>query len=529
MADLSRSVAVVGVAESDQIGKVEGKSALQHHAEAAYNALDDAGMSMADVDGLLSAGISTMVLAEYLGIAPTFTDSTSVGGSSFIIHMAHAVAAINAGYCEVALVTHGQTGRSTRSGTGGGGGSTGTSAMEPGPQYEAPYGFIGQPVSYSLACRRYMHEYGDDRTRQAMAEIAVATRKWALLNPKAYMKDPMSFADYHGSRWVSWPFHLFDCCIVTDGGGAYVVTTPERARDLKKRPVWVLGAAEGHDHAIISQMSDLTRTWAGFSGPRSLNMAGVSHDDVDLAMVYDSFTYTVLITLESLGFCGPGEGPDFVADQRTAPGGDFPMNTSGGGLSYCHTGMYGMFLVIEAVRQMRNEAGARQLAVPPKISLVNGTGGSLSSTGTTVLGIDWVRTLMTQTYKKPVPVPQGESDFYWEKARQHELWLRKCNSCGEPYFYPRDISPCCFARDTTWVRASGKATLYTYGIVHRAPHPGFEAPFVAAIVELEEGPRMPTNIVMDDPTPEKLQIGMPLDVVFGDITEEIALPKFRPT
>ena len=232
-----------------------------------------------------------------------------------------------------------------------------------------------------------MHLYGEDRTRQGMAEIAVATRKWAQMNPKAYIKDDMSFEDYHESRWISWPFHLFDCCLVTDAGGAYVITSSERAKDARKKPVYVLGAAESHDHNMISQMPDLTRSVARNTGPAALEMAGVSHDDIDLAMIYDSFTYTVLVTLESLGFCGPGEGPDFVADQRTAPNGNFPMNTSGGGLSYTHSGMYGMFLVLEAVRQLRGECGERQLD-NPKLCLVNGTGGALSSTGTTILAVD---------------------------------------------------------------------------------------------------------------------------------------------
>ena len=380
MADNSRSVAIVGVAESDQIGRVE-KSNLQLHAESAYNALEDAGLSLKDVDGLMTAGTSTLTLGEYLGVNPRFTDTTAVGGSSFIIHIAHAMLAIQAGYCETVLVTHGEAGRSARSRSGG-------NASEPGPQFESPYGYIGAPINYAMAARRYMHQYGEDYTRQGMAEVAVATRKWANLNPKAYFKDvPMSFDEYHDSRWIAWPFHLPDCCLVTDAGGAYVVTTAERARDLPKKPVWVLGAGEGLDHGIISQMPDLTSTWARESGPAAMKMAGVTHDDIDLAMIYDSFTYTVLVTLESLGFCGPGEGPDFVANQRTAPGGDFAMNTSGGGLSYTHSGMYGMFLVLEAVRQLRGETGDRQLD-NPKLSLINGTGGSLSSTGTVVLGID---------------------------------------------------------------------------------------------------------------------------------------------
>ncbi len=380
MARLSRSAAIVGVAESDEIGKVKSKSSLQHHAEAAYNALEDAGLSIKDVDGLLSAGFSTLTIAEYLGIQPSYTDGTAVGGSSFVVHIAHAIAAINAGYCEVALVTHGEAGRSARA-------RRPINPVEPGPQFEAPYGFIGYPVLYSMACRRYMHEFGEEHTRQGMAEIAVATRKWARLNPKAYMKDSMTFDDYHNSRWVSWPFHLLDCCIVTDAGGAYIITSADRARDLKKKPVWVLGAAEGHDHEIISQMPSLTSLIARETGKKALSRAGVTHDDIDLAMIYDSFTYTVLLSLEDLGFCGKGEAPDFVKDQRTAPGGAFPMNTSGGGLSYTHSGMYGMFLVIEAVRQLRGECGGRQID-NPTIALVNGTGGALASTGTAVLAVD---------------------------------------------------------------------------------------------------------------------------------------------
>ena len=380
MANLSKAVAIVGVDESDEIGRIENKSSLQHHAEAGYNALADAGLSVKDVDGLFTAGFSTLTTGEYMGIKPRYTDSTAVGGSSFVIHVAHAVAAINAGYCEVALITHGEAGRSARD-------RAGANLSEPAPQFEQPYGFIGAPVLYSVAARRYMHQYGEDRTRQALAEIAVSTRKWALMNPKAYMKDPMTFDDYHASRWISWPFHLFDCCLVTDAGGGVVVTSAERSRDTKKKPVWVLGAAESHSHGMISQMPDLTRTVANVTGPAAMEMAGIRHDDLDLTMIYDSFSYTTLVTLESLGFCGPGEGPDFVAGQRTAPGGDFPLNTSGGGLSYTHSGMYGVFLILEAVRQLRGECGERQLN-DPKTALMNGTGGSLSSTGSVVLGVD---------------------------------------------------------------------------------------------------------------------------------------------
>ena len=378
-----RDIAIVGVAESDEMGTVPNKSSLQHHAEAAWNALDDAGLSKSDINGLLTAGFSTLATAEYLGIQPGFTDNTSVGGSSFVIHIAHAAAAIRAGYCDTVLITHGQAGRSTRA-------RIPADPNLPVAQYEAPYGLVGQPINYSMACTRYMHEYGEDHTRQGMAEIAVSTRKWANLNPKAVMHDtPMTFDDYHDSRWVSWPFHLVDCCLVTDSGAAIIVTTAEKAASCRKQPVWVLGAAEAHDHNLISTMPSYTSLIARESGPKALARAGITHGDIDLTMIYDSFTYTVMLTLEGLGFCGPGEAPDFVAGQRTAPGGDFPLNTSGGGLSYTHPGMYGSFLLVEAVRQLRGEGGDRQVTRSgggnPQVSIVNGTGGSLSSTGTVVL------------------------------------------------------------------------------------------------------------------------------------------------
>jgi acetyl-CoA acetyltransferase len=376
------------VAESDVMGTVPNKSSLQHHAEAAFNALEDAGLAKSDVNGLLTAGFSTLATAEYLGIQPGFTDNTSVGGSSFVIHVAHAAAAIRAGYCDTVLITHGQAGRSTRA-------RVPLDPNLPVAQYEAPYGLVGQPINYSMACTRYMHEYGEERTRQGMAEIAVATRKWANLNPRAAMHDTtMSFAEYHDSRWVSWPFHLFDCCLVTDSGAAIIVTTAEKAAGCRKTPVWLLGAAESHDHNIISMMPSFTSLIARETGPRAMSRAGIKHDDLDLTMIYDSFTYTVMLTLEGLGFCKPGEAPDFVANQRTAPGGDFALNTNGGGLSYTHPGMYGSFLLVEAVRQLRGEGGERQVkhrsdpSQNARLAIVNGTGGSLSSTGTVVLATD---------------------------------------------------------------------------------------------------------------------------------------------
>jgi acetyl-CoA acetyltransferase len=381
VSELSGATAIVGVAESDRIGKVPEKPAIMLHAEAARSALAEAGLTKDDVDGLFTAGVSTTEIGEYLGIEPKVTDNTSVGGSSFVIHIAHAATAIATGRCEVALVTHGESGRS-RVGMA-------RPAMPPDSlrgQFEAPFG-LPQPVgAYAMACSRHMHEYGT--TKEQLAEIAVATRQWAMLNPKAYMRDPITIDDVLDSRMISWPFNLLDCCLVTDAGGAYVMTSAERAKSLKQTPVLVMGFGEGHDHAMISQMPSYTSFAARYSGKTAFEMAGVTHDDIDLAMIYDSFTYTVLLSLEELGFCGKGEGGDFVSGQRTAPGGEFPMNTNGGGLSYTHSGMYGMFAVIEAVRQLRHDyasEGERQVQ-DAKLAVVHGTGGVLSSAGTAILG-----------------------------------------------------------------------------------------------------------------------------------------------
>jgi acetyl-CoA acetyltransferase len=376
---LARTAAIVGVAESDEIGYVPEKSALQHHAEAAHNALADAGLNKSDVDALFTAGPSTLVIGEYLGINPTYTDSTSVGGSSFVMHVRHAVSAIANGLCEVALVTHGQTGHSNR------GAGRAADGFNLAAAYEAPYGVIGPPISYSLAAMRHMAQYGT--TSEQLAQIAVSTRQWAILNPKALMREPLTVEDVLNSRLISYPFHLLDCCLVTDAGAAVVVTSAARARDCRKPPVWILGAAEYHDHSMISQMPDLTVTPASVTGPAALAEAGVAHEDIDVLELYDSFTYTVLVTLEDLGFCRKGEGGPFVADGKLGPGGSLPTNTNGGGLSYTHPGMYGIFTLVEAVRQLRGEAGERQVE-DCRIALCHGMGGSLSSSCTMILARD---------------------------------------------------------------------------------------------------------------------------------------------
>jgi acetyl-CoA acetyltransferase len=381
---MSTGVAIAGVGEADEIGVVPHKSALQMHAEAAVNALAHAGLELDDVDALLTCGndfMPALLVCEYLGLAPRYSNSNSIGGSSFVAHVHEAVQAIRAGRCEVALITHGETRRSNRRR-----GVTPRLGHDdpwyPDWQWERIYGVASPPPAYALAATRHMHEHGT--TSEQLAEIAVATRAWAALNPRALHRDPLTVEEVLASPWVAYPFHLLDCCLVTDAGGAVVLTRVDRARGLGVPVVEVLGSAVAHTHQMISQMPDLTETPARVSGAAAFAEAGVTPQDVDVAELYDSFTYTVLVTLEDLGFCAKGEGGDFVTGGRTAPGGDFPLNTSGGGLSYTHPGMFGIFLLIEAVRQLRGECGGRQTG-DAEVAVVNGMGGYLSSAATAVL------------------------------------------------------------------------------------------------------------------------------------------------
>ncbi len=379
---LRRACAVVGVAES-RLGVVPDATVLTLQAEAAAAALADAGLQKSDVDGLLCAGrwSSTMQLqlAEYLGINPSFSDGTTVGGASFEFHLGHAAAAIRAGLCNVALILYGSTQRSRRER------SLGSREAGLGYQYESPYGMPSPVGAYAMAASRHMALYGT--TSEQLAEVAVAARKWATLNPRAYRREPLTVEDVLGSEMISTPLHKLDCCLVTDGGGAVVVVSPEIARSLRKPPIWLLGHGEAHSHAMISQMPDLTVSPAAQSGSRAFAMAGLRPSDVDVAQIYDSFTITVLLTLEALGFCKPGEAGAFVSGGRIAPRGEFPLNTSGGGLSYTHPGQFGIFLIIEAARQLWGECGERQVP-DAEVALVSGTGGVLSSNSTCILGRD---------------------------------------------------------------------------------------------------------------------------------------------
>jgi acetyl-CoA acetyltransferase len=377
MKELSNSVCIVGVDESDELGVLPHKSQLTLHLEAITNAVRDAGLRLKDVDGIFTAGQhSPALLGEALGITPRYVDGTSVGGCSFMIMVEHAVLALHHGLCDVAVISHGESGRS------GTGVTRGRDTSLSG-QYETPYGFGGAPTYFGLITTRHMHEYGT--TLEQWAQVAVSTRAWAQLNPKAMFRDPLTIDEVLQSRTICYPFNILNICLVTDAGGAAVLTRADRAQDCAKPPVYVRGTGEATEHVMVTQMKGLPLSEATrISGDRAFKMAGVSHQDFDHIMLYDAFTSGPPIMLESLGFCKPGEGVHFFAEGKSTPGGSLPINTNGGGLSYTHSGMYGIFPIIEATRQLRGECGDRQ--VPNvKLSLVNGMGGMLSAAGTLVL------------------------------------------------------------------------------------------------------------------------------------------------
>ena len=372
--------AIVGVAESNLGQVADGLSVIDLMAQGTKRALNDCGLSLKDVDGLFSATaqsrLSVLALAEYLGISPAFLGSTIVGGSSFEYHVAHAMGAIALGLCNVTVIAYGSTQRSI--------GRKQATVREINP-YETPFKPFMPTSAYALAASRHMHEFGT--TREQLAAVAVAAREWALLNPAAWEKKPLTIEGVLSSRMVSYPFTVRDCCLVTDGGGAIVVTSAQRARSLKKPTAYVLGFGQSVTHASISNMPDLTVTGALAAGKAAYKMAKLDPPDVDAVELYDAFTINTILFLEDLGFCKKGEGGAFVEGGRIGPSGQLAVNTNGGGLSYCHPGMYGLLLLIEAVRQLRGECGARQVR-DCEVALTHGNGGVLSSQATIILGTE---------------------------------------------------------------------------------------------------------------------------------------------
>jgi acetyl-CoA acetyltransferase len=381
--ELRGSAAIAGVATFG-CGEAPGFTDMELLARSARAAVADAGLKMSDIDGVCTASAGAAMwplpVIEYLGLNPRYIDGTMLGGSSFIAHLLPAMQAIRSGQCSAVLVCYGSAQRTSTLGRR----EIGQARRHLDPQpYEHPYEPMFPVSAYALAASRHMHEFGT--TREQLADVAVAARAWARMNPEAFMREPLTRQDVLASRMVSDPLTVRDCCLVTDGGGAYVLVSAERAKALPKKPVYVLGNATAVWNRQISSMPDLTVTAARQSGREAFAMAGLAPKDMDVVQLYDAFTINTILFLEDLGFCPKGEGGRFVADGAIAPGGKLPVNTNGGGLSCVHPGMYGIFALIEAVRQLRGECGERQVS-GAKTAVAHGNGGMLSSQATAVLG-----------------------------------------------------------------------------------------------------------------------------------------------
>lgn len=381
--ELRGKVAIVGVGTAG-CGEAHGMSELEILSQAAKAAVEDAGLSMKDMDGLCTANLSAAMwplnVVEHLGLRPKFVEGTNIGGSAFVAHQLPAMMALEAGVCDAVLVCYGSTQRTAPFGR-----KERTAArnmLDPNP-FESPYQPFNPPSSYAMIAARHMHEFGT--TRRHLAEVAVAARKWAQLNPEAFSRDPLDIDTVLNARMISDPFTAYDCCLVTDGAAAYVMTRADRAKDLKKKPIYILSNATGVWHRSIAGMHDLTVSPSKEAGERAFAAAGLTPKDIDMAQIYDAFSINTIMALEDLGFCKKGEGGAFVENGAIAPGGKFPVNTNGGGLSCVHPNMYGAFATIEAVRQLRGECGERQVK-NAKTAVVNGNGGnSMSSQSTSIL------------------------------------------------------------------------------------------------------------------------------------------------
>lgn len=371
------SVAIIGAAETTRLGKIPDVSEIELHCDAAINAMNDAGLKPCDIDGFAAVGEYAGLLCLHLGIAPTWVDGTDVGGCSFLFMVRHAAAAIEAGLCKTVLITHGESGRSR----------IGARNWNPERyslygQFELSHGMMDPATMFNVPFLRYMHDYGV--TEEQVAQVPVIQRQWAAMNPRAFARDPLTVDDVLNSRMIAWPMRKLMCCLVTDGGGAVILTSADRAADAPTKPVYLLGSGESVETPLIGQLADLKSSRAyRMAGQAAFQSAGIDHGDVDHLMLYDAFAQLPLWGLEALGFVGPGEAMGFIEEGHTAPGGKLPTNTNGGGLSYTHTGMYGMFAMQESIRQLRGTAPAQIEDV--RISVCHGVGNMFESGATLVL------------------------------------------------------------------------------------------------------------------------------------------------
>lgn len=379
---MTRRVALAGVGLADN-GKDHGQTPYGLLAQASRRAVAEAGLTPSDIDGFGSTALGALApvdVAEYLGLRPRWLDSTAVGGSSWEVMAAHAADAIAQGRADVILLSYGSTARSDLRN------KLRTGSLDWGSrgpmQWETPYGHT-LVSKYAMAARRHMHEYGT--TLEQLAEIAVSARFNAADNPEAQERAPITIDDVLSGPMIADPFQKLQCCLRSDGGAAVVLVAEDRVADLPTEPVWVLGSGESSSHVSMSQWEDFTVGPAAVSGPLAFQRAGLTPADIDVCQLYDAFTSMLLITLEDLGFCAKGEAGPFVADGRLRLGGALPTNTDGGGLSACHPGQRGLFLLVEAVRQLRGECGPRQVP-DARTACVSGTGGWFCSSGTMILG-----------------------------------------------------------------------------------------------------------------------------------------------
>lgn len=385
MDSLRYKAAIVGASETTELGSIPDKTAFQLHVDASVNAIKDCGIDKNEIDGIATT-MSPAALAHYLGIVPKWIDNTQVGGTSFLVHVRHAAAAIASGLCETVLVAMAESGRNR---VGEQTGRIGDVASMSGGrrdssfpgQFESIYGVAGPTTQFGMGVLRYMKETG--LTHEQLASVPVAQRKWANKVPRAMYGDIITVEDVFNSRMICYPFHLLECCLVTDGGGALIITSAARAKDFSTKPVYIMGTGESVESPIVSQMYHMT-TSAAFktSSKKAFEEAGLTHDDIDHLMVYDAFAHLPIYGLEDLGFVKRGEAGSFIEEGNTSPGGTLPMNTNGGGLSYTHSGMYGMYAIQESVRQVRGEAAHQVDGV--KTSFCQGVGGMFMAAGSLV-------------------------------------------------------------------------------------------------------------------------------------------------